>query len=67
VDEATFWACVQDKVVPDRGAPTPPPDTMPADLVHLLISRVGLDDAEVAMMTKDEAVARLQRYWTEGA
>ncbi|WP_243716714.1 hypothetical protein [Actinomadura sp. KC345] len=66
MDEATFWGCVQDKVVPDRGTPTPPSGALPADLVHLLISRVGLDEAEVAMMTKEEAVARLQRYWTEG-
>jgi hypothetical protein len=66
VDEATFWGCVQDKVVPDRGTPTPPSGALPADLVHLLISRVGLDEAEVAMMTKEEAVARLQTYWTEG-
>ncbi len=67
VDEATFWACVQDKVVPDRGTPTPPSEALPADLVHLLIVRVGLDEAEVARMSKEEAVARLQKYWIEGA
>jgi hypothetical protein len=66
VDEATFWACVQDKVVPDRGMPTPPPEALPADLVHLLISRVGVDEAEVAAMTKEEAVARLHQYWIDG-
>ncbi|HZB31510.1 MAG TPA: hypothetical protein VE465_15225 [Streptosporangiaceae bacterium] len=66
MDEATFWACVQDKIVPDRGTPTPPSEALPADLVHLLISRVGLAEAEVALMAKEEAVARLQRYWIEG-
>lgn len=66
VDEVTFWACVQDKVVPDRGTRTPPSEALPADLVYMLISRVGLDEAEAAMMTKEEAVARLQRYWIEG-
>jgi hypothetical protein len=35
--------------------------------VHLLISRVGVDEAEVAGMSKGEAVARLQSYWTESA
>jgi hypothetical protein len=66
VDEATFWACAQDKILPDRGMPTPPPEALPADLVHLLISRVGLDEAEVATMAKEEAVARLHKYWIDG-
>lgn len=67
VDEAEFWACVRDGTVPDRGALEPPAETLPADLVHLLISKVGLDETEVAAMTKEEAVARLQRYWIEGS
>lgn len=66
VDESTFWACAREGVLPDRGAPTPPSSALPADLVALLITRVGLKDQDVAAMTKDEAVARLQRYWTEG-
>lgn len=67
VEESAFWACVHDGVKPDRGVPTPPADALPADLVHLLISRVGLNEAQVAEMSKDEAVARAQRYWTEGS
>lgn len=66
VDEADFWSCVQDGIKPDRGTPTPPSETLPADLVHLLISRVGLPESEVARMSKEDAVARAQRYWTEG-
>jgi hypothetical protein len=34
--------------------------------VYLLISRVGLADAEVAKMTRDDAIERLRRYWTDG-
>jgi hypothetical protein len=67
VSEAEFWRCVRDGVKPDRGIPEPPPAALPADLVHLLITRVGLADAEVARMSREEAVARLQRYWTEGS
>lgn len=67
VDEADFWACVHDGVKPPRGLPEPPAAALPADLVHLLISRVGLHEKEVAAMSKQDAVARLQRYWTEGA
>ncbi|MGH3319256.1 MAG: cytotoxic translational repressor of toxin-antitoxin stability system [Streptosporangiaceae bacterium] len=66
VSEPDFWACVRDGVRPDRGMPAPPEEALPAELVHLLISRVGLSEADVAAVTKEEAVARLERYWTEG-
>ncbi|NIH87996.1 cytotoxic translational repressor of toxin-antitoxin stability system [Amycolatopsis granulosa] len=65
--EPEFWSCVQDGVTPARGTPEPPAGALPADLVFLLISRAGLDEAEVAGMSKDEGIARLQRYWSEGA
>ncbi|WP_116198986.1 cytotoxic translational repressor of toxin-antitoxin stability system [Amycolatopsis circi] len=67
VGEPDFWACVQDGVKPARGTREPPVGALPADLVYLLLSRVGLDEAEVAGMSKDEAVARVQRYWAENA
>ncbi|WP_433516983.1 cytotoxic translational repressor of toxin-antitoxin stability system [Nonomuraea sp. CA-143628] len=66
VDEATFWACVQNDVKPDRGVPEPPSEALPADLVFMLISRVGLDEMAVAAMSKDEAIVRLQKYWIDG-
>lgn len=66
VDEARFWACVRDGSPPDRGAASVPAAALPADLVHLLISRVGLPEADVAAMTKPEAIERLQRFWTDG-
>jgi hypothetical protein len=47
---------VQEGIKPDRGEPEMPSEALPAELVHLLISRVGLDEAAVAAMTKDEAV-----------
>jgi hypothetical protein len=57
---------VRSSVVPNRGGPAAPAETLPAELVHLLISRVGLSDDEVASMTKYEAVARMQLYWIDG-
>jgi hypothetical protein len=66
VTEVGFWSCVLDGELPDRGTPEPPSKTLPADVVHLLIHRVGLPEEAIAGMTKDEAVARLQRYWTQG-
>lgn len=67
VDQATFWACVQEGKKPDRGAPEPPPEALPADLVHLLLTRVRLSQAEVAAMSKDQAIARIQQYWATGS
>ena len=68
VDEDTFWTCVRDGAAPDRGGPAVRPDALPADLVHLLVNRVGVDEAEVASMSKEEAVDRTRRrYWTDGS
>ena len=67
VSEEEFWACVRDGVLPNRGQPASPPATLPAEMVHLLIHRVGLDEREVATMTKAEAAERLRRYWTDGS
>lgn len=67
VTEDEFWRCVQDGILPKRGIPDVPSAALPADLVYLLINRVGLGEADVAGMTKDQAVARLNRYWTTGS
>jgi len=67
VDEAAFWGCVQDGTKPDRGEPELPAGALPADLVHLLLTRVHLTEAEIAAMSVDQAVARMQRYWAAGS
>lgn len=67
VSAEEFWACVGDGIKPDRGEPGVPPEALPADLVHLLIARVGLTEAQVSVMARSEAVERINRYWTEGA
>lgn len=66
VDQTTFWACVKEGIKPDRGAPQPPATALPADLVHLLLTRVHLAEGEVASMSKDQAIARMQQYWATG-
>jgi hypothetical protein len=66
VDQATFWACVGDGIKPNRGAPESPAGALPADLVNLLLRRVGLSEAEVAAMTRAEAIARMQHFWALG-
>ena len=67
VDEATFWACVNDGTVPDRGGSTEPRESLPAGLVAVLLRQVGLPESEVASMTRDQAIARVNEYWTTGA
>ena len=65
VDEAVFWAAVRDGVKPTRGALPAPAESLPADLALLLVNRVGLTREQVAVMSKAEAIERLNRYWTE--
>jgi hypothetical protein len=52
--------------VPARGAPAPEKESLPADMVHLLITRVGVSEREVVEMTREEAVLRLQQYRLDG-
>ncbi|MFC4057539.1 cytotoxic translational repressor of toxin-antitoxin stability system [Planomonospora corallina] len=66
VTEEEFWKCVKEGEKPNRGTPAIPTETLPADLVHLLITKVGLPEAAVAKMTREAAITRLQRFWTEG-
>lgn len=65
VDEGTFWQCVQSGVKPNRGEPEAPAQALPADLAYLLVKRLGLSSAEVAIMSRDEAIARMQEFWSQ--
>lgn len=66
VSESEFWACVQDRTKPGRGLLEVPAEALPLEVVLLLRSKVGLSEAAIAAMTKDEAIARLNKFWTEG-
>jgi hypothetical protein len=66
VDAATFWACIRGEALPDRGDPEQPAEALPAEVAFLLRDRVRLSESEIAALTRDEAIARLQRFWTEG-
>jgi hypothetical protein len=65
VSEAEFWACVQNNVKPGRGEPKVPEEALPAELVHLLITRLGISEAEIARMSKADAIARMQEHWSK--
>ncbi|MFF8868405.1 cytotoxic translational repressor of toxin-antitoxin stability system [Streptomyces sp. NPDC015139] len=66
VEEADFWACVKDGVRPDRGAPEQPKASVPVSLAYQLIHKVGLPEKAVARMSKQEAVERMNKYWSAG-
>lgn len=64
-----FWACVREGVAPDRSdddAPEEADDAIPVDVVNLLVGRVGLTRRDLIGMTRDEAIARLNEYWSTG-
>jgi hypothetical protein len=66
VTEDEFWACVRGGIKPNRGEPAAPAEALPADLAHLLVTRVHLSRAEIAAMTRQEAIARMQQFWIDG-
>jgi hypothetical protein len=53
-----FWACVQGHDLPDRGFVKPPEESIPADVLTLLVNR-GVDEKAVLMMSRHEALALL--------
>ncbi len=65
--EDAFWDCVERRVLPPRpgSAGSPAPAGLPASLVHQLKAALGLSDADVAVLSKDEAVARMSAFWSQ--
>ncbi len=64
VSNDEFWACVDDRRLPDRGVPAVPLASLPAQLAYQLIHTVGLPEAVVQGLSRDEAVARLSAFWS---
>lgn len=62
VDEARFWAVVRGEASQSPDAPPPTAETVPAWLVQQLLFTVGLSEAEVRAMTKQQAVARWNAF-----
>jgi hypothetical protein len=64
VDATEFWPCVDDGVPPDRGEPGPAAASLPASLVFAAQRELGLTDDDLAAMTKDDLVTRMQEHWS---
>jgi hypothetical protein len=68
VTDAQFWAAVKDVAPPDRSSEEPEGGGgLPAEMAWMLRTRVGLAESEIAEMSKDQAVERINRFWTEGS
>jgi hypothetical protein len=64
-----FWDCVQNKALPDRGGTVaaPNPKALPLHLLNELIERVGMTPEDAIALTLEEALQRMNDYWTEAA
>ena len=65
--EDTFWDCVERRVLLSRpgSADSPAPAGLPASLVHQLRAALSLNDADIAVLSKAEAVARMTAFWRQ--
>ncbi len=64
-----FWAAIDGGTKPQRPGTEPeppPPGSIPLALARNLLMKAGVRQAELAGMTKDEAVARWHQYLTTG-
>jgi hypothetical protein len=66
VSVSDFWACAKDGIKPPRDIPEVPKEALPAELVFTLVKRIGLPEHEVAEMTKEQAIERVNQFWTQG-
>ena len=61
-----FWKCIDDGISPQRSRPAAPDRSIPTEVLYLLKRRVGLSESQIAGMTAETAIERLQQYWTSG-
>ena len=64
VGEKEFWACVREKKVPERGRSKPTMPSIPAGVVAQLLA-YGVEESEVRLMSRAEAIERLNLIWTQ--
>lgn len=66
VTEDEFWDCVDNGVIPSRGAPHAPSHSLPAELVYQLVVKFRVPEADVAALDKERALSLLQTFWLYG-
>lgn len=66
VSAEEFWQCVNDATMPARSQPAQTQQSVPTEVLYLLRERVGLQDDQLAELSAEAAIERLQQYWTTG-
>jgi hypothetical protein len=66
VSEDEFWACVREKTVPQRSRTESATPSIPAGVVAQLLSH-GVEESEVRLMSRSEAIERLNQIWSQEA
>jgi hypothetical protein len=66
VGEDEFWACVREKKLPQRGRSEPTTPSIPAGVVAQLLSH-GVEESDVRLMSRAEAIERLNLIWSREA
>lgn len=65
VTEEDFYRCVNEGELPPRPSPQvppPPPQALDGKLVRNLITKLGMTQSQVALLTREEAIAAWQKY-----
>lgn len=65
VTEAEFWDCVDNNKQPERSAVAAAPQgvALPASLAYQLVNTLNLSSEEIASLTLEQAVARMNEHW----
>lgn len=67
VTEGEFWDCAERGIVPARGqAPVSSQRGTPIGVLYQLKQQVGLSEAEIAALSRVEAIERLDEFWATG-
>jgi hypothetical protein len=66
ISEKEFWACVREEKLPQRGRVEPSTPSIPAGVVTQLLSH-GVEESEVRVMSRAEAIERLNLIWSQEA
>lgn len=64
VNEEEFWACVREDTMPQRSRVETTTPSIPAGVVAQLLSH-GVAEAEVRLMSRGEAIERLNLIWSQ--
>ncbi len=64
-----FWDCVQNNLLPNRGGEVVEsnPKALPLHLLSELIDRVGMKAEDAIELSLEQALERLNKYWTDAA